>query len=440
MPRIRSVFTPMGWLVLIFSLLILFRSLYYRNAYEIVLTCVMVLFLLVLGIVGAWKSKKLKSMEPGWKTPSPFTACAGEDTLVSGLSANIPLFFRLHFIVRGKFLPSGSNAGSSTSFKKGCSVSIETSVSRGNESANLPIDFPMSGIFHGDGFCKLRDIFGFYSFACGAPQHRTVNVRCSPCIGKKTPINAQTGAEDQRNKPSSDVERYYQREYTPGDRLRDINWKSSDKIDTLITRISTDNQEKVSRLEVHFRNYASVSTVLKISRENVKVEAGNFTLESLWLLDRAKARLSYFLRSLMEQNSSFVFDVRSPSGSWEIEDMDDLDAFFEELAGISFLSPQYETAIQAGKGDMYVFSTACDFGLKSFIQACSPRPVTLFIVQPEEQNKQRNKTETEAEFLSLTDFDAMGATLDAKWLTQKKLKPLGVQAAKTEMFYAGLKI
>jgi len=438
----------MGWLVLIFTMLILFRSLYNRNAYEIVLSCAMFLFLLILGIAGVWKSKKLKSMEPGWKPPFPLTAKTGEDTPVTGLCANIPLFFRLHFIVRGNFLPSGSNAG----LKNGCPVFIETSVPRGDDRTNLPVDFPMSGIFHGDGFCQLRDIFGFYSFYCGAPQHRTVNVRCSPCIGKNTPVNAQTGAEDQRNKPSSDVERYYQREYTPGDRLRDINWKSSDKIDTLITRISTDNQEKVSRIEVHFRNYASVSTVLKINKANVKVEAGNFTLESLWLLDRAKARLSYFLRSLMEQNPSFIFDVRSPSGNWEIEDMDDLDAFFEELAGLSFLSPQHETAIQAGKGDVYVFSTACDFGLKSFIQACSPRPVTLFLIQPEEQKasvsqfkKYFTKTkpdneETDIELLSLTDFDEMGTASDTRWLAQRKLKPLGVRASKTEMFYAGLRL
>jgi uncharacterized protein (DUF58 family) len=174
------------------------------------------------------------------------TANAGENTLVSGLDVNIPMFFRLHFIVRGRFFPAGG---------KGCLVFAETSVSRGEKTASLPLDFPMSGKFIGKGFCRLKDIFGFFSFPCGIVLNRTINVRSTPCFGKDHLVKAQTGAEDRRNKFSTDEERYYMREYTPGDRFRDINWKSSEKIDALITRISPDNQEKVSRIEVCFRNY-----------------------------------------------------------------------------------------------------------------------------------------------------------------------------------------
>jgi hypothetical protein len=426
-------FTPVSGAVLIISLIGLVRSLLNRNAYEIVLTTTALLLLLILGILGTWKSRKLKLMEPGWKTPIPMTADTLEDahqrtienrtidnrTIITGLDPSIPFFFRLHFYIKGRFFPCGITVEA----KKGCLVSVETSIPRGETTVQIPLDFPMSGVFKGDGTCKLRDIFGFFSFPCGQIQHSTVNIRCAPCFGKKISINAQSGAEDQRNKQSADVERYYQREYTPGDRLRDINWKSSEKIDALITRISTDNQEKISRIEVHFRNYGNT----------------NNSLQALWLLDRAKARLSYFLRSLLEQNSSFIFDVRTADGSWEIEDQDDLDAFFDELTGISFRPPQNETVTQAGAGDIYVFSTAYDLMLPAFLLACNLRPVSLFLIQPKIP-----KDENKAEILHINDFISKGCYPPSRWITnaakKEKVKPLNVQTEKTEMFYGEIRI
>jgi hypothetical protein len=407
-PRFRPVFTPAGAAVLVIALVILVRSLLARNSYEIILSSFTLLLLLFLAVFGIWKSRKLKSMETLWKTPFPMTAASGEKAEVSGLEARIPLFFRLHFFVRGRFFPSGSVSA--------CRVSSETSVPRGEKTARLPLDFPMSGVFQGEGFCRLVDIFGFYSFSCGIPQSRTVNIRSAPCFGKELFINAQSGAEDRRNKTSSDEERYYMREYTPGDRFRDINWKSSEKIDALITRISPDNQEKVSRIDVYFRNYGP---------------ADKSSLEALWLLDRAKARLSYFLRNLKEQQSSYIFRVRAASGTWEIEDEEDLDAFLEELAAVSFSPPRNETA-EAGAGELFVFSTSCDAGLPGFLLACSPRPVSLFLAQSGEA--------AELETLRIRDFPAKGCIPSRRLLVRGKIKRLGVQANRIEMIYAETKI
>ena len=161
-PRFRLVFTPAGAAVIIIALIILVRSLLARNSYEIILSSFTLLLLLFLAIIGTWKSRKLKSMETLWKTPFPMTANAGEEAEVSGLEARIPLFFRLHFFVRGKFFPSGSASS--------CFVSSVTSIPRGEKTAKLPLDFPMSGFFQGEGFCRLADIFGLYSFSCGMPQ------------------------------------------------------------------------------------------------------------------------------------------------------------------------------------------------------------------------------------------------------------------------------
>jgi hypothetical protein len=451
MPRIRLFFTPAGVTILAAALVILIRSLLARNSYEIVLSSAALLFLLVMGIIGAWKSGKLKSLEAGWKPPFPAVALSGEDTLITGLDEKVPLFFRLHFIVRGRFSPCGGVANNAdhsavgynaVGYNAACPLLAETSVSRGEKTARLAMNFPVSGVFNGEGFCRLKDVFGFYSFSCGTPQRRTINVRSSPCFGKDYYINAHSGAEDRRNKTSSDEERYYMREYTPGDRFRDINWKSSEKIDSLITRISPDNQEKVSRIEVYFRNYGQVNKP---------------SLEALWLLDRAKARLSHFLRSLMEMQSSYIFHVRAAGGSWEIEDEEDLDAFLEELAGTGFSPPQNEALFPHGADEIYVFSTACDTELNGFLLACNPRPVSLFLVQPLHEKESvksklsvwkkplspagtEPKKDAETETLRKMDFPANGCFPLPRFLIRGKIKQLGVHAGKTEIIYVETKL
>jgi len=424
-PRFRPFFTPIGAALLVIALVILARSLYARNSYEMLISCVILLVMLILGLAGWRKAKKLALLEPGWKPPFPMTANAGEESMITGIGSSVPLFFRMHFIVRGKFSPnSGAARGDA------CPMFAETSVSRGEGAARLDLDFPMSGIFHGSGYCKLRDIFGLFSFPCGITLQRTINVRSAPCFGKKTPINAQSGAEDRKTKNSTNEERFYMREYTPGDRLRDINWKSSDKIDALITRISPDNQEKVSRIEIYFRNFGPETP----------------SLEALWLLDRAKSRLSYFLRSLMDENSSFIFSIRAAHGGWEIEDNEDLEDFLEELAGLSFFPVKNEGIVSAGTGDIYVFSTACDNGLPGFLLACHPRPVSLFIVQPKRQivNKELKKTEPknkalarpEYETLYKRNFPAKGCALLPRWLSKTKINPMNVNAYRVERIFA----
>ena len=429
----KMIFTPVGGILLVIASFILVRSLVMRNSYEIVLSSCVLLLMLILGITGAWKSRKLKTMETAWKPPFPMTANTNYDqesalTQIAGLDASIPLFFRLHFLIRGSFFPSGA--------ERKCPVSLEPSVPHGETSTQIAFNFPMSGIFQGEGYCRLRDIFGLYSFACGLEQRRTEKIRCSPCFGKEVRVNAQSGAEDRRNKPSIDEERYYMREYTPGDRLRDINWKSSDRIDTLITRISTDTQEKISRIEVHFRNFFKRRG---INEKGKTVEGQGASLEELWLLDRAKARLTYFLRSIKDQNSSFIFDVHTAQGNWEIEDDEDLNAFLEELAGFSFLPYKNENALSKGAGDLYIFSTACDTGLPAFLLACNPRPVTLFLSQPEEQRAESKGQRTESEKICMSDFYQKGCSPSLRWFS-KSVKPLGVNTGRMEINYAEIKI
>jgi len=438
-------FTVPGITLFVIAMVILVRSLAARNAYEIVLSLAALIIWAVLWLTGKWTVRRLKALEPVWKIPLPLGAGSAGDWLIACPSARVPWFFRLHFIVRGRFFPQGGASG--------CPVFAETSlprktdaaggnVAKGNAArsniAHLSLGFPLGGFFRGETSSRLRDIFGLFSFPCGASRERTVNVRSAPCNERNLRIDAQSGAEDRRNKSSSDEERYYMREYAPGDRFRDINWKSSERIDTLITRISPDNQEKITRIEVYFRNYGR-----NYGRSGI---AGRPGIAELWLLDRAKARLAWFLRKVKEEKASYVFHVRGAGRSWDLNNDDEIDAFLEELAAIPFSPVQNEeTSMPQAEGELYVFSTACDTALPAFLLAQQGRPLSLFLTRnlPEEKaprkNAPRGKTlrvETEHETLLLRDFFTGGSVPLPRWFLSRREQPLKVSCNRIMIDYA----
>ena len=414
--RFRPAFTPVGFALIVIGLFLLIRSLLTRNAFEVLLSVVITLIWILLFAIGYWGKRRLAALEPKWKPPFPFTANTQEESLISGFDINLPWFFRLHVLVRGRFFPSAA--------ANGCPVFAETAVRQGSASVNLLLSFPMSGIFRGEVSCRLRDIFGFFSFRCGNPQKRSAAIACAPILKKPLKIDPQSGAEDRRHKNSDDEERYYMREYAPGDRFRDINWKSSERIDTLITRISPDNNEKVCHIEVCFRNYASSDT----------------SLEDLWLLDRCKARFSQFLRMLKESDDSYIFTVHTAQGTWELDDFQALENFLEELLSMPFVTPVNQSSgpSESGKNaaELYIFSTACDETLPSFLAACHPRRISLFLVEAASRDLKNEEVET----LALREFPLKSCLPLPKWLFNKKRPYLSSGSARVEKDYARLRL
>ena len=434
-------FTLPGFVFLAIVLVILIRSLAAQNAYEIVLSLAALALLLVLWLVGRWAVRRMEALEPLWKIPlpqraAPIGAASCEDWLVGCPMDNVPKFFRLHFRVRGRFFPQG--------ISEGCPVFAETSLSKksddaGSNNAKISLCFPLGGLFQGETSCRLRDIFGFFSFPCGNSRERSLRIRSAPCNALELRIDAQSGAEDRRNKNASDEERYYMREYAPGDRFRDINWKSSERINTLITRISPDNQEKITRIEVRFRNYAPLIN-------------GAPAIADLWLLDRAKARLAWFLRKVKEEKASYVFHVQSAGASWDLNDEGDIEAFLEELSAIPFAPVQNEAVTEPqSDGEIYIFSTACDTALPAFLLAQQGRrPYSLFLTQNAPRAKESGAPRQaphltppqapphapDVESLFLRDFPAAGFAPLPRWLLPQRGRQLKVSGDRMMIDYA----
>ena len=420
----KMPFTITGIAVFIIAAVILIHSLAVRNVYEIVLSLAALALWAILFFVGAWTARRLASLEPVWKIPEPLAAASAGDWLVAIAAVKIPWFFRLHFFLRGRFFPQGSSAG--------CLVLGETSMLCRTDKADcntarLKISFPLGGSFRGETSSRLKDIFGFFSFPCGNSRERFINIRSAPCGAKALHLNVQSGADDRRNKNSSDEERYYMREYAPGDRFRDINWKSSERIDTLITRISPDNQEKITRIEIYFRNYGPLNYgLISAEKQTVKKRKSKNGpgIADLWLLDRAKARLAWFLRKAKEEKGSYVFNVRTAGEIRELNNEEDIEAFLNDLAAIPFCQAQNEEAcLPQSKGELYVFSTSCDSSLPAFLLAQQGRPVSLFLTQNAAHPR------IECERLLLRNFFA-GAFLPVpQWLLPQAKRRMGVNSS-----------
>jgi hypothetical protein len=353
-----ACFKAGGLFVLLAGLGICIRGLAYRDPYQIVLAGLALALWLALFLAGLFGSKRLELLVPGWLAPVPLAAGGGGGAAhtITGLDAKVPYFFRLHFIVRGNF---SSGAGSR--------FLVSSEVSGGGPEARLSLNFPMSGIFHGQGLCRLRDVFGFFSFPCGPVLHRSLPVQPAP--HRKKPllrIDPFSGSEDRQSRSQTDEERYYMREYAPGDRFRDINWKTSERLATLITRISPHTQEKTKLIYLAFRNYGPGKGLL-----------------ASWLLDRTKARLAVFLRTLKEEHPEFIFHISTAGGERTVQSTEEVEAFLDELAGMDFQPAAAGfSAEDADKAELYLFSTSCDMALASLLASRGESLSHLFITVP----------------------------------------------------------
>ncbi|MDR3201282.1 MAG: DUF58 domain-containing protein, partial [Spirochaetales bacterium] len=315
-----------GLFALAAGLWVFVRGLAYRDPYEIILAGAALLVWSLLFITGFYGAKRLALSQSSWTPPVPLAAGGGgEAHTVTGLSARAPWFFRPHFLVKGEFLPARDRR-----------FLVSAEVAGGGEAAaKLQINFPVSGLFQGAGFLCLRDVFGFFSFPCGPALRRSLPVQ--PAAFRKKPllrIDPFSGAEDKQSRSQNDEERYYMREYTPGDRFRDINWKSSERLSTLITRISPHTQEKTRLVHIAFRNYGP---------------ALGSPLLSLWLLDRTKARLAVFLRTLKEDHPDFIFHISTAKDERTIQSEEAVAAFLDELAVMGFMPGAGSSAADASQ-------------------------------------------------------------------------------------------
>jgi hypothetical protein len=176
------------------------------------------------------------------------------------------------------------------------------------------------------------------------------------------PITPLHGEEESARQTQAEEERYYQREYVPGDRYRDINWKASSRLSELVTRISPLTQENTQLIQIEFRHFAADR------RES---------LESVVHLDTLKSWLITFLRRQKRDNSGFRFRIVTGHGVHDVEKDGDIEVFAQELAVLFF---QHDPGTDEGRedaGEVFLFSTPFDTTLPHAIGAYRRANVSL---------------------------------------------------------------
>ncbi|WP_319478304.1 DUF58 domain-containing protein [Marispirochaeta aestuarii] len=209
----------------------------------------------------------------------------------------------------------------------------------------MPLGLPHCGSFHAELALSVEDIFGLTRFCIGTPVSRLIPVLPGVLHRPVRYRIAERGAEEKSRVKESEVERYYMREYVPGDRFRDINWKASGRGDKLFTRISPVAQDESTTVTLWVRFYA---------RDRRPSPA------LLALAEYQKSWVLTFLLRIKEEHPDFMFQVFMNRDEFLLENDEDLEAFATALGGKWFSAASDDLPPLPQEGRVYLFSSSAD--------------------------------------------------------------------------------
>jgi hypothetical protein len=341
-------FTLAGSLLLIAALYLLGRSLAQDNPYGVLLALAALLVLSALAVTARLQANLYRRRQVHWHWDSStalYARRAGlSQALITEALRTLP-FFRIHFALKGP-LRVGRNA----------SLHIQQEIAFA-EGGRQPINlyFPLCGLFACTARFAVRDIFGLSRARFGDEMARNLAVQPASYTQRIVPVpEPSVGFEETSRKRSSDEEKYYMREYLPGDRFRDINWKVSSRLDELITRISPVTQEKTTILPVILRNFR---------------DRDGESVESIVHLNVIKSWLMAFLRIMKQEHPEMQFRLSAGSGSWLLRSDEDIERFGWELPGMFFQRDTGPIFQSSPEEELFIFSTAFDRGLPAFLSS-----------------------------------------------------------------------
>ncbi|HUV06552.1 MAG TPA: DUF58 domain-containing protein [Spirochaetia bacterium] len=362
--------TLVGTFLLVLSLYLLGRSFAIRNPYGFFIATAAFSVLILLSVIGWLQARGFREKEAGWDSSVPLYANEEgmRHTLLLEKLRSLP-FFRIHFILSGKILVG----------HRAYLYPFREIATKGGETVPFTLHLPLCGAFHARGRFEVRDVFGLTRMRFGLEEERHIVVRPALLKERNFPnIEAMDGLENKSKIKSSDVERYFMREYIPGDKIRDINWKASSRFSELFTRISPVTQEKTRVISVFFRPFW-----------HRKAES----VYSLVHLNYIKSWLLLFLKAVKQAHPEYQFHVGIGDQSFVLETEMEIDAFAVELSGLLFRIPPSDYAMSAQMpGEAFVFTTPYDTTLSTFLnQFQNARIYTFRTAAPTAKNIEKLK-------------------------------------------------
>ena len=328
------------------------------SPHEFLLSIASFLILLVLAGLGRLQAYRFKLVEFEWDSAAPLAARErGTQHRLRTRAARSWLFYRIHFRVLWR-LQAGRRAA----------LRGYREVATPGGEVPIALWFPTSGRLDMTGWLTVRDVFGLTRAQIRAPEHRRLIVRPGLLGDQSTPpVEISAGYDTTQRAQTADQEQYFMREYVPGDRMKDINWKATSRLGELITRISPITQEQTQLLHVVLRRYR---------------RRGGESLAAVLHLDFAKSWLLTFLRVVKRQHPEFTFLVDTGGESHQLESPEEIDAFARRLAELP-LTSELPAASGAPARELFIFSTVFDQDLPRFVERCGAHYINVFRTVPE---------------------------------------------------------
>ncbi|MCB1171362.1 MAG: DUF58 domain-containing protein [Leptospiraceae bacterium] len=387
--------TATGTLLFIVSVYLLGMAFGTENLYALVFAVAAFLVLLFLIVDGFIQKFRFRNLTPVIDSGHPlFARLNGQVRAVHLGDQRCHYFYRFHFRIHGKF-----KAGRYAYFR----YSGEGSSPDGSLIL-VPMNFPYCGYGRLKGSLLLRDVFGLVRFYLGQDELVETTIE-APLFPEKAPVHFQPASsmESSKKLQTSEEEKYYMREYIPGDRLKDINWKSSIRIQELITKISPISPEQSHLLHLDFRAFCD--------------HFGD-SPEAILHLNYLKSWFLSFIHVVHRDHPEYRFRVRTPAGIHLLETGDDIDRFSHTLASLNYVIPGQEaTDPDAPRtGERFLFTTSYDSRIASFYQEHSAERLHVF-------GTVRGK---DREVRFLPDWDL--SCIPGAWITRRHKAPARLAA------------
>ncbi len=308
-----------------------------KNGYAFTFSFLSLLLLVILSALSRIQAYRMRFSSLIWDVSHPPVARVKCVQKVQIADTSAFYFFRIHFNIRGKL-----KTGRSADFF----YRHEQSVSRGG-TTDIEMYFPLSGSLEVRGDLAVRDIFGLTVSFTGEKENRRIPV-LAPVFPDRpaSSFTVSMSYESSKKTQSSEEEKYYMREYMPGDRMKDINWKASFRLSEMITRISPVSPEPSKLIEIEFRNFSYLK---------------KDTVQSLVHLNFIKSWLISFLYAMKNKYPEYRFRIKDSRDVHLVENIGDIEKLARHIAMLGYAGSTEEAPYDSVPGqEKYIFSTPYD--------------------------------------------------------------------------------
>ena len=340
----RYPLTALGTVVLITLGAAFVRAFRTASAYDLAVALIGFAALAMLTVLVGAQLRRFELLERGLALHGrPVAGRHGVPVIVTGITGRTALFTRVHAVTNAVL---EQQPGVLMRLRREAATS-------GGSPVTVRVPTPLSGRIRLHVRTELRDVFSLVRAPFGRPLERAELVLPGRPVGaREYEVQSYAGAEEHQRHKTADEQRYYMREYTPGDRFRDINWKASSRLSVLLTRVSPHSEKPTTVIQVEIRHYRDSHSPP--------------SLESVLHLEMLRAWVLWFLRSVSANDSSVRFRIHTAEQVLEAGNDEELGHIAEQLATLPYVSPAAApNRPERSEGEWFVFSTPFDTGLSA---------------------------------------------------------------------------